>query len=55
MIALQILFTYWPSMHTLFHTAPFDPITWGRILVFGVALFFIAELEMRIARNMGLR
>ncbi len=55
MIGLQMLFTYWPTMHTLFHSAPLDAPTWGRILVFGGVLFFIVELEKRIARNMGLR
>jgi magnesium-transporting ATPase (P-type) len=55
MIGLQMLFTYWPTMHTLFHSAPLDAPTWGRILVFGGMLFVIVELEKRIARNLGLR
>ena len=55
MIGLQMLFTYWPTMHTLFHTAPLDVFTWIRILVFGAALFVIVELEKRVARYMGLR
>ena len=55
LLALQGLFTYAPVMQTLFHTAGLDAATWGRIVLFGVALFLVIELEKRIVRGLGWR
>ena len=52
LLALQMAFTYWPAMQTLFHTAPLDAPAWGRILVFGLALFAIVELEKGVVRRL---
>jgi magnesium-transporting ATPase (P-type) len=49
-VALQLLFTYWPLMQTLFHTAALDLAAWGRILLFGLALFLVIELEKSAVR-----
>jgi magnesium-transporting ATPase (P-type) len=51
LLTLQALFTYWPAMHVLFHTAPLDAPSWGRILLFGLALFVIVEMEKMIVRR----
>ncbi|MDT7042880.1 cation-transporting P-type ATPase [Candidatus Nitronereus thalassa] len=45
MIALQLLFTYAPFMHSLFHSAPIDGGTWLPILGIGVASYFIVGLD----------
>jgi hypothetical protein len=39
------VFTYLPVMQTLFGSAGLDAAAWGRILLFGVALFLIIETE----------
>ncbi|MDD4882288.1 MAG: cation transporting ATPase C-terminal domain-containing protein, partial [Gallionellaceae bacterium] len=45
LLLFQGLFTYLPVMHTLFGTAGLDAATWGRILLFGLALFLVVEFE----------
>lgn len=44
-VILQALFTYAPPLQKMFGTAAIDAATWGRILVFGVLLFILVELE----------
>lgn len=44
-IALQALFTYAPLFHKLFGTAAIDAASWWRILLFGVMLFGVVEVE----------
>ncbi len=51
LLGLQVLFTYLPAMQTLFHTAPLDAPTWGRILLFGLAVFAIVEVEKKVVRH----
>jgi magnesium-transporting ATPase (P-type) len=54
LLVFQGLFTYLPVMHTLFGTAALDAAAWGRILLFGLALFLVVELEKAlIARATG--
>ncbi len=48
MIVLQVLFTQTPLMNRLFHTRPLSLETWGVILLFGVILFTIIEIEKRL-------
>ncbi|WP_018233452.1 cation-transporting P-type ATPase [Thioalkalivibrio thiocyanodenitrificans] len=45
LIVLQGLFTYAPPLQFLFGTAALGLDDWGRILVFGMALFVLVELE----------
>ena len=45
MIALQLLFTYLPAMNQLFRSAPISWRAWAGILVFGVIVFVIIEVE----------
>lgn len=45
LLAVQVLFTYWPPMQTLFGTTALDAASWPRILLFGIAAFTIVELE----------
>jgi magnesium-transporting ATPase (P-type) len=45
---LQLLFTYLPVMQTLFGSAALDIDSWWRILLFGLGLFLVIELEKRL-------
>ncbi|KPV41873.1 carbonate dehydratase [Thiohalorhabdus denitrificans] len=51
LVVLQALFTYAPPMQFLFGTAPLRLEEWGIILVFGVALFLVVELEKAFFRH----
>nr|MBS0022276.1 cation-transporting P-type ATPase [Gammaproteobacteria bacterium] len=55
LIGLQLLFTYQPSMQTLFHTAALDWAAWGRILTFGCAVLLLVELEKAFIRHLARR
>ncbi|MBI1942796.1 MAG: cation-transporting P-type ATPase [Betaproteobacteria bacterium] len=48
---MQLGFTYAPPMQRLFGTAALDAEAWGRIALFGAALFAIVETEKRLLRN----
>ncbi|TVP77161.1 cation-transporting P-type ATPase [Thioalkalivibrio sp.] len=52
LILLQISFTYAPVMNTLFGTTPIALHDWGRILLFGLAVFLIVELEKTVVRRL---
>ena len=43
--ALQALFTYAPLFQKMFGTAALDVASWWRILLFGVMLFVVVEIE----------
>lgn len=45
MIGAQLLFTYAPFMHHLFHTAPLDGQSWLRITGVAALSFLVVELE----------
>jgi len=48
LLFFQGMFTYLPSMHTLFATASLDLSAWLRISLFGLAMFLAIELEKRL-------
>jgi cation-transporting ATPase F len=48
MIALQVLFTTNPLMNRLFHTRPLGWETWLAIMLFGLGLYLVIELEKRL-------
>ncbi|MDX9706583.1 MAG: HAD-IC family P-type ATPase [Azospira sp.] len=48
MAALQLLFTYLPTMNRLFGTAPIGLVDWAAILAFGVLAFLAVGLEKRL-------
>ncbi|BAU57667.1 Ca ion P-type ATPase [Halorhodospira halochloris] len=52
LIVLQLTFTYAPFMHTLFGTAPLGLEEWSRVLVFGLLVFVIVEIEKTVVRNL---
>ena len=52
LILLQIAFTYAPVMNTLFGTTPIGLQDWGRILLFGLAVFLLVELEKTVVRRL---
>lgn len=51
MVALQLLFTYAPPLQYLFQTTGLDWATWGRIVLFGIILFVLVELEKTVWRR----
>ncbi|MBK1735533.1 carbonate dehydratase [Halorhodospira abdelmalekii] len=54
LILLQLAFTYAPVMHALFGTTAISLADWGRILLFGAALFVIVEIEKSVVRYLGI-
>jgi cation-transporting P-type ATPase F len=55
MIALQLLFTYWPPMNHLFDSAPIDAATWLKILAAAALTWTIVEVEKAIRRRTARR
>lgn len=51
LIVLQLFITYVPFMNTAFGTTPIAASDWITPFVFGIAVFFIIELEKLISRN----
>jgi cation-transporting P-type ATPase F len=45
MVVAQMLFTYAPFMHTIFHTAPLNAESWVRITAVGLVTLLVVELE----------
>ena len=52
LVLLQLAFTYAPVMNTLFGTTAIGWDDWGRILLFGMAVFVIVELEKTVIRRL---
>ena len=50
-IALQMLFTYVPVMHTIFETAPLSLAAWGRIIAFSALSYVVVEIEKSLANR----
>jgi magnesium-transporting ATPase (P-type) len=53
MIAAQLLFTYAPFMHTIFHTAPLNAESWVRITAVGLVTLLVVELEKWLRHRSG--
>jgi magnesium-transporting ATPase (P-type) len=55
MIGAQVVFTYAPLMHRLFHTAPISGGAWLRVVAAAAGTFLIVELEkwLRYGRGRG--
>ena len=49
-LGLQVMFTYAPFMHDLFHTAPVSALSWLITAGYGVVLAVLIEIEKRIRR-----
>ena len=54
-ILLQLAFTYAPPVQRLFGTEGLDLATWGKLVLAGVAIFFIVEIEKAVFRKVGMR
>ena len=52
MIALQLAFTYLPTMNALFHSAPIGLDAWWRILAIAAFAYFIVGVEKQITNRM---
>ena len=48
MIALQVFFAQNPIMNRLFRTEPLSLTTWGVIMVVGITIYVIIEIEKRL-------
>ena len=53
-IIFQLLFTYLPIMQTLFSTASISIGAWMRVIIFGMCLFLLVELEKYIYKKLFL-
>ncbi len=51
LIILQGLFTYLPLLQSLFATTALDLATWGRIVLFGVIVYSVVEIEKAVIRR----
>ncbi|HVL88421.1 MAG TPA: cation-transporting P-type ATPase [Candidatus Thermoplasmatota archaeon] len=45
LIVLQVAFTHWAPMQTLFETTALDLETWGRVTILGAVVFVAVEIE----------
>jgi cation-transporting P-type ATPase F len=52
LVALQLGFTYLTPMQALFGTGAMDAATWGLVAAFGIAMFFVVELEKALMRRL---
>ncbi len=50
MISVQMLFTYSPIMNTLFGTAPLSLEAWGKIIIGGLIVYTVVEIEKMIRK-----
>jgi cation-transporting P-type ATPase F len=53
MLGVQMLFTYLPTMNTLFHTSPIEWIWWVYFTIAGMAVLAAVEGYKVIARRWG--
>jgi len=53
LIIFQLAFTYLPVFHLLFGTEPIAAASWGPILLVGLGLFTVVELEKAWGRRRG--
>jgi magnesium-transporting ATPase (P-type) len=51
LVVLQGLFTYLPLLQALFSTAALDAAAWGRIVLFGVVVYGVVEVEKAVIRS----
>lgn len=50
-VLLQVGFTYWPIMHSLFHIGPLEIAMWLRIVGAGLMLLLVVEAEKAVTRT----
>ncbi len=51
LVVLQGLFTYLPVMQALFATAALDVAAWSRIILFGIVVYSVVEIEKAVIRG----
>jgi magnesium-transporting ATPase (P-type) len=49
-IALQLVYTYAPFMQTLFHSAALGGDTWLRVVLIGLSIYVLVEIEKAVVR-----
>ncbi|MCB2000053.1 MAG: cation transporting ATPase C-terminal domain-containing protein, partial [Rhodoferax sp.] len=55
LIALQLLFTYAPTLQHVFQTTALDAASWALIVALGLAKFLVVEAEKWILRRNRIR
>jgi magnesium-transporting ATPase (P-type) len=50
-VAFQLVFTYWPVMHGLFHVGALDAWMWSRVLGAAAGLLLLVEGEKALSRR----
>jgi magnesium-transporting ATPase (P-type) len=53
LILMQLLFTYQPTLQSLFHTTALGADSWALIVGLSLAKFFAVELEKAVLRRLG--
>lgn len=51
MATAQLLFTYLPIMNTMFHTAPIGLMDWLHIIIVGIIIYIVIDLEKAYRRK----
>ncbi|MDF5828627.1 cation transporting ATPase C-terminal domain-containing protein [Pseudomonas aeruginosa] len=54
-VVLQLLYTYAPPLQALFGSVGLAPGEWARVLLAGLGLFCVAELEKWLCRRVRAR
>ena len=55
LIVMQLAFTYWDPMQSLFATKAMDLLTWIRVVLVAISVLLLVELEKTLMRAMGQR
>jgi Ca2+-transporting ATPase len=53
MICAQLLFTYWSPMNRLFGSAPIENFEWLLILIVGLTIYSVIEIEKKLFCHFG--
>ncbi len=53
-VLLQIAYTHAPAMQTIFGSVGLSPVEWVKVLLAGVLVFAVAEIEKLVIRRSGL-
>ena len=51
MATAQLLFTYLPIMNTMFHTAPISFMSWVHIIMVGIVIYIVIDVEKAYRRK----
>ncbi|MDQ5910809.1 MAG: hypothetical protein QG599_2906 [Pseudomonadota bacterium] len=55
LLVLQLAFTYWPPLQQLMGSAPITALHWAGLLLAGIAVFLLVEIEKGVWRRWRIR